>query len=158
MQAVLNHHIEIVSCLVSIDPACLKTQNINTGSLLDYAAANNNTENASVLLKALKSLDKLSTISSPDNDDMTNFNRWCSKGHLEFSKWLLEEYKNFMSESDPLLHTIQDNNGYTLLMQAVLSHHLEIVSWRESIDPDGMKLRNKQWRDDFLLVVFKRLS
>ena len=44
-----------------------------------------------------------------------------------------------MSESDPLLDTIQDNIGYMLLMQAVLSHHLEVVSWLASIDPDCIK-------------------
>ena len=49
-----------------------------------------------------------------------------------------------MSESDPLLHTIQDNDGYTTLMQAVLTDHLEIVFWLASIDPDCMKITNKK--------------
>ena len=77
----------------------MKTQNTNKQS---ERHANNNTEIASVLLKALMSTDKLSLISSPDNDGMTAFHLSCSKGVLEFSKWLLEEYKNCMSESDPL--------------------------------------------------------
>ena len=123
-----NHHLEIVSWLATIDPDCMKTRSRKKQSVLHYAAAKNNTEIASVLLKALKSLDKLSLISSSENNDVTAFYWSCAKGTLEISKLLLDKYKNCMSESDPLLHTIQDNNGYMLLMQAVLSHHLEIVS------------------------------
>ena len=55
MQAVLSHYLEIVSWLVSIGPDCVKRQNKNKRNVLHYAAANNNTEIASVLLKALKS-------------------------------------------------------------------------------------------------------
>ena len=102
MVAVANHHLENVSWLVSIDADSMKTKNTNKQSERHHAAANNNTEIASVLLKALKSTDKLSLTSSPDNDGMTAFHLSCSKGVLEFSKWLLEEYKNCMSESDPL--------------------------------------------------------
>ena len=118
MMAVTNHHDEIVSWLVSIDPDCMNTQNKNKRSVLHYAAAKNNNEIASVLLTALKSSDRLSLISSPDI-------YWsCSKGYLEFSKWLLEDYQNCRSESDPLFYTIQDNDGDTPLMHAVQSHHL----------------------------------
>ena len=49
-----------------------------------------------------------------------------------------------MSESDPLLHTIQDNDGNTPLMHAVQSHHLDFVSWLTSIDPDCMKTKKKE--------------
>ena len=111
-------------------------------SELHHAAANNNTENASVLLKALKSSDKLSLISSPDNGRMTSCKWLCSESHLEFRKLLLEEYKNIMSESDPLLHTIQDNDGDTPLMLTVANRHHEIVSWLVSIDPACMKTQN----------------
>ena len=48
-----------------------------------------------------------------------------------------------MSESDLLLHTIQDNDGNTPLMHAVLSHHLEIVIWLASIDKCCVKTRNR---------------
>ena len=133
MVAVANHHLENVSWLVSIDADSMKTQNTNKQSELHHSAANNNTEIASVLLKALKSSDNFSLISSADNSGRTTFTWSCSKGHLEFRKWLLEEYKNSMSESDPLLHTIQDNDGDTPLMMAEANHHLEIVSWLVSI-------------------------
>ena len=133
MVAVANHHLENVSWLVSIDADSMKTQNTNKQSELHHSAANNNTEIASVLLKALKSSDNFSLISSADNRGRTTVTWSCSKGHLEFRKWLLEEYKNSMSESDPLLHTIQDNDGDTPLMMAEANHHLEIVSWLVSI-------------------------
>ena len=102
MLAKANHHLETFSLLVSIDSDCMKTQNTNKQSELHHAAANNNTEIACVLLKALKSTDKISLISSPDKSGRTAFHLSCSKSVLEFSKWLLEEYKNCMSESDPL--------------------------------------------------------
>ena len=105
MLAEANHHLEIVSWLISIDADSMNKQNTNKQSELYHAAANTNTEIASVLLKllkALKSTDKLSLISSPDNSGRTAFHLSCSKGVLEFSKWLLEEYKNCMPESDPL--------------------------------------------------------
>ena len=133
MVAVANHHLEKVSWLVSIDVDSMKTQNTNKQSQLHHSAANNNTEIASVLLKALKSSDNFSLISSADNSGRTTFTWSCSKGHLEFKKWLLEKYKNSMSESDPLLHTIQDNDGDTPLMMAEANHHLEIVSWLVSV-------------------------
>ena len=144
MQDVLSHHLGIVSWLASTDTDCLKTPNRKKRSALQYASANGKIEIASVLFESLISLDKISLISSPDNNGVTAFYWSCSKGYLEFSKWLLEIYKNYMSESDPLLHTIQDKNGYTPLMQAVLSHHLKTVSWLASIDPDCMKTRNKK--------------
>ena len=143
MQAVLSHQLEIVSWFASTDPDCMKTHKKNKQNVIHCAAENNNTEIASVLLKALKSSDKLSLISSSENNCVTAFYWSSSEGHLGFSKKLPEEYKSCMSESVPLYHTIQENNGDTPLMQAVLSHHLEIVSWLESIDPDGMKLRNR---------------
>ena len=141
--AVLRNHLEIVSWLVSIDPDCTKTRSKNKKSILHFAALTGNTEIASVLLESLNSLDRSSLISSPDDKGMTAFHWSCSKGHLEFSKWLLEEYKNYKSESDPLLHTIQNNNGTTPFELAVLRNHLEIVSWLVSIDPDCMKTRSK---------------
>ena len=144
MLAVVNQHLAIVRWLVSIDPDCIKTRNKNEASVLHYAASNNNTDIASVLLKALKSSDKFSLISSPDNNGLTAFFWSCSQGQLEFSKWLLEEYKNCKSESDQLLHTIQDNDGYTPLMLAVVNQHLEIVRWLASIDPDCVKTRNRE--------------
>ena len=143
MLAVLSNHLEIVSWLASIDLACMKLQNKDKLSLLHVAAANGKTEIASVLLKSLNSSDKNSLISSPDNGGRKAFHKSCSQGHLEFSKWLLEEHKNCKSESDPLLHTIRDNDGKMPLMLAVLSNHLEIVSWLASIDLACMKLQNK---------------
>ena len=98
MLAVANHHLINVSLLVSLDTVCMKTRNKNKRSVLHYSAASINTEIASVLLKASKSSDKLSLISSPGSDGMTNFNLSCSKGHLESSKWLFDGYKNCMSE------------------------------------------------------------
>ena len=141
--AVLRNHLEIVSWLVSIDPDCMKTQSKNKKSVLHFAALTGNTEIASVLLESLNSLDRSSLISSPDDKGMTAFHWSCSEGHLEFSKCLLEEYKIYKSESDPLLHTIQNNNGTTPFELAVLRNHLEIVSWLVSIDPDCMKTRSK---------------
>ena len=91
----------------------------------------------------MNSSDKCSLISSPDDEGMTAFHWSCLEGHLEFSKWLLEEYKNYKSESDPLLRTIRDNDGKTPFMLALLSNHLEIVSWLASIDLACMKLITK---------------
>ena len=102
MQAVLSHQLEIVSWLASTDPDCMKTHKKNEQNVLHCAAENNNTEIASVLLKTLKSLDKLSLISSSEINGVTAFYWSCSEGHLEFSKNLPEEYKNCMSESGPL--------------------------------------------------------
>ena len=127
MLVVLKNHLEIVGWLASIDLACLKLQNTDKLSVLHVAAANGKTEIASVLLKSVNSSDKSSLISSPDDKGMPAFHWSCSEGHLEFSKWLLEEYKNYKSESDPLLHKIQYNNGITPLVLAVLRNHLEIV-------------------------------
>ena len=106
----------------------MKLQNKDKLSVLHVAAPNGKTEIASVLLKSLNSSDKNSLISSPDNGGRKVFHKSCSQGHLEFSKWLLEEHKNCKSESDPLLQTIRDKDGKTPLMLAVLSDHLEIVS------------------------------
>ena len=150
LQAVMGHRLDIVSWLLSIDPDCIKTRSKRKVSVLHCAAENGNIEIASVLLKSLNSSDKLSLISLPDNNGYTAFHFSCSNGHLEFSKWLLEEYKNCMSESDPLLHTIQDNNGYTPLMYAVGNHLLEIVSWLVSIDPNCIKTRNKIMKESLL--------
>ena len=143
MPAVLFNHLEIVSWLTSIEPACMKIQNKDKFSKLHVAAANGKTEIAFAHLKSLNSPDKNSLISSPDDKGQTAFHRSCSQGHLEFSKWLLEEYKNCKSESDPQLHTIQDNKGNTPLMLAVMFNHLEIVSWLASIEPSCMKIQNK---------------
>ena len=143
MLAVLRNHLEIVGWLPSIDLACMKLQNKEKLSVLHVAAANGKTEIASVLLKSVNSSDKSSLISSPDDEGMTAFHWSCLEGHLEFSKWLLEEYNNYKSESDPLLHTIQNNNGITPLVLAVLRNHLEIVGWLASIDLACMKLQNK---------------
>ena len=146
MLAVANHHLVKVSFLVSLDTDCMKTRNKNKRSVLHYSAASINTEIASVLLKASKSSYKLSLISSPGSDGMTNFNLSCSKGHLESSKWLFDGYKNCMSEYDPLLHTIQNKDGNTPLMLAVANHHLVNVSLLVSLDTDCMKTRNKNKR------------
>ena len=75
-------------------------------------------------------------ILSQNNNGVTAFHGSCYKGHLEFSQWLLEEYKNCKSESDPLSHTIQDNNGHTPAAVAFLNQKLEIVSWLANLDPD----------------------
>ena len=99
----------------------MKTQNKNKRSVLHYAAANNNTESASVFPKFLNSMEKKSL---DKNDSCTALYWSCSKGHLEFSKWLLEEYKNCITESDPLLHTAQENDGNTPLMLAAANHNL----------------------------------
>ena len=141
--AVLRNHLEIVGWLASIDLACMKLQNKDKLSVLHVAAANGKTEIASVFLKSVNSSEKSSLISSPDDEGMTAFHWSCSEGHLEFSKWLLEEYKNFKSESDPLLHTIQYNTGITPLVLAGLRNHLEVVGWLASIDLACMKLQNK---------------
>ena len=141
--AVLRNHLEIVGWLASIDLACMKLQNTDKLSVLHVAAANCKTEIASVLLKSVNSSVKSSLISSPDDEGMTALNWLCSEGHLELSKWLLEEYKNYKSEPDPLLHTIQNNNGITPLVLTVLRNRLEIVGWLASIDLVCMKLQNK---------------
>ena len=141
--AVLRKHLEIVSWLASIDLACMKLPNKDKLSVLHVAAANGKTEIASVLFKSVNSSDKSSLISSPDDKGVTALHWSCLKGQIEFSKWLLEEYKNYKSESDPLLHTIQYNNGITPLVLAVLRKHLEIVGWLASIDLACMKLPNK---------------
>ena len=141
--AVLRSDLENVGWLASIDLACMKLQNKNKLSVLHVAAKNGKTEIASVLLKSVNSSDKSSLISSPDDEGLTAFHWSCSQGHLQFSKWLLEKYKNYKSESDPLLHTIQDNNGITPPKLAVLKKHLEIVGWLASIDLACMKIQNK---------------
>ena len=105
----------------------MKLPNKDKLSVLHVAAANGKTEIASVLLKSVNSSDKSSLISSPDDEGMTAFHWSCSEGNLEFSKWLLEEDKNYKSESDPLLHTIRDFDRITPLVLAVLRSHLEIV-------------------------------
>ena len=143
MLAVRRNHLEIVSWLASIEPACMKKQNKDKLSKLQVAAANGKTENASALFESLNSSDKSSLISSPDQGGRTVLHKSCSQDHLEFSKWLLEEHKNCKSESDPLFHTIQSNIGLTPLMLAVLRNHLEIVSWLASIEPACMKKQNK---------------
>ena len=114
----------------------MKTRNKSKRSVLHCAAENGNTEMGSVLLKSLNSSDKSSLISSRDNEGMTAFYWSCSQNHLEFSKLLLEEYKNCMSASDPPLNTIQDNGGNEPLLHAWANHHLETVSWLVTIDPD----------------------
>ena len=132
MLAVLSDHLQTVSWLVIFDPACMKIQDKNR-SVLHFAAVNGQIETVSVLLKSLNSTDKNSLISSPDDKVWTAFHWSCSKGHLEFSK----------SESDPLLHTIQDIDGNTPLKLAVLRNHFENVSWLAILDPACMKTRNK---------------
>ena len=149
----LRNHPENVSWLASIDLAHFKTQNKNEKTVHHFAAANDKTEIASVLLKSLSLSDKIFFISFPDNDGRTAFHRSCSESHFQFSKWLLEEYKNYKSESDPLLHTTQNNNGITPLMLALLSNHLEIVSWLVSIDPACMKIQNKKKKPFFVLQL-----
>ena len=143
MLAVLRSDLEIVGWLASIDLSCMKLQNKNKLSVLHVAATNGKTEIALVLLKSVNSSDKSSLISSPDDEGLTAFHWSCSQGHLQFSEWLLEKYKNYKSESDPLLHTIQDNNGITPPKLAVLKNHLEIVGWLASIDLACMKIQNK---------------
>ena len=143
MLAVLSNHREIVSWLVSIDPACIETQDKDNVSVLQVAAANGKTEIAFVLLKSVKSSEKSSLISSPDDEGRKVFHWSCSQEHFEFSKLLLEEYKNYKTESDPLLHTIQNYKEITPLMLAVPSNHFEIVSWLDTIDPDCMITRNE---------------
>ena len=91
MLAVLKIHLEIVGWLASIDLVCMKLPNKDKLSVLHVAAANGKTEIASVLLKSVNSSDKISLISSPDDEGTTAFHWLCSEGNLEFSKWLLEE-------------------------------------------------------------------
>ena len=142
--AVFNQQLVIVRWLVSIDPDCIKTRSKQHKSVLHHAAANGDTEIASFLLKSMNSSDKSSLILSPDNDGETAFHFSCSNGHLEFSQWLIHEYKNCMSESDPPLQIIQDNDGVTPLAFAVFNQQLVIVRWLVSIDPDCMKTRSKR--------------
>ena len=118
-------------------------QNKDKLSKFHVTAANGKTDIAFALFESLNSSDKSSLISSPDEGGRTALHKSSSQGHLEFSKWLLEEYKNCKSESDPLLHTIQSNIGLAPLMLAVLRNHLEIVSWLASIEPACMKKQNK---------------
>ena len=139
MLAVLRNHLEIVGWLASIDLACMKLPNKDKLSVLHVAAANGKTEIASVLLKSVNSSDKSSLISSPDDKGVTALHWSCLKVQIEFSKWLLEEYNNYKSESDPLLHTIRYNNGITPLVLAVLRKHLDNVGWLASIDLACMK-------------------
>ena len=142
--AVINQQLVIVSWLVSIDPDCMKTRNKKQESVLHQAAANGDTEIASFLLKSMNSSDKSSLILSPDNDGETAFHWSCSIGHFEFSQWLIHEYKDCKSESDPPLQIVQDNDGDTPLANAVVNHQLVIVRWLFSIDLDCMKTRNKK--------------
>ena len=51
----------------------MKLQNKDKVSVLQFAAANGKTENASVLLKLVNSSDKSSLFSSTDNDCKTAF-------------------------------------------------------------------------------------
>ena len=137
MLAVLSNHREIVSWLVSIDPACIKIQIKDNVSVLKVAAANGKTEIASVLLKSLQNF--LYFIARQ---------RWQNGFppvvfRKSFPVQQIEEYKNYKSESDPLLHTIQYNNGITPLMLVLPRNHLEKVSWLASIDPACIKLQNK---------------
>ena len=142
MLAVLSDHLQTVSWLVSFDPACMKIQNKNR-SIFHFAAVNGKIETVSVLLKSLNSRDKNFFISLPDNDGRPVFHGSYSEIHFQLSKWLLEEYQIYKSESDPLLHTIRDESGNTPLMLDVLSNYHEIVSWLFSIDAACMKIQNK---------------
>ena len=142
--AVINQHFFIVRWLVSFNPDCMKTRNKKQESVLHQAAANGDTEIASFLLKSMNSSDKNSLILSPDNDGETAFHWSCSIGHFEFSQWLIHEYKDCKSESDPPLQIVQDNDGDTPLANAVVNHQLVIVRWLFSIDLDCMKIQNKK--------------
>ena len=105
MQAVLSHHLEIKS-ICRHSSGLYENTKQKKETVLHCAAANGKSEISSALLKSLNFSDKISLISSPENDGMKAFYWSCSEDHLEFTKWLLDEYKACRLESGPLLHTI----------------------------------------------------
>ena len=133
-----NNQLDVVRWLASIDPQGLKTQNKGRSGVLHHAAANGNIEIASVFLELLEPSDKCSLIISPDKDGAISLHYSCSKGHLEFSQWLIDEYENCKSESDPPLPTIHDKDEDTPLATAVANNQLDVVRWLVRIDPEGM--------------------
>ena len=144
--AVWYNQLDVVRWLVRIDPEGMKTRNKDTRSVLHYAALNGNIEIASVFLELLGPSDKCALIISPDKYGAISLHYSCSKGHLEFSQWLIDEYEKCKSESDPPLPTTQDEDEHTPLAAAVRNNQLDVVSWLASIDPEGMKTRNKDKR------------
>ena len=144
--AVQNNQLDVVRWLASIDPQGMKTRNKVKRSVLHHTALNGNIEIASVLLELLEPSDKCALIISPDKDGAISLHNSCSKGHLEFSQWLIDEYEKCKSESDPPLITIHDKDEDTPLAAAVWYNQLDVVRWLASIDPEGMKTRNKAKR------------
>ena len=141
--AVQNNQLDVVRWLVRIDPEGMKTRNKDKKKVLHHAALDGNIEIASVFLELLEPSDKCALIISPDKDGAISLHFSCSKGHLEFSQWLIDEYEKCKSESDPPLPTIQDKDGWTPLAAAVHHNQLDVVRWLVRIDPEGMKTRNK---------------
>ena len=141
--AVLNNQLDLVRWLARIDPEGMKTRNKVKRSVLHHAAVDGNIEIASVFLELLEPSDECALIISPDKDGAISLHYSCSKGHLEFSQWLVDEYEKCKSESDPPLPTIQNKNECTPLAAAVVNNQLDVVRWLARIDPEGMKTRNK---------------
>ncbi|XP_063711698.1 espin-like [Symsagittifera roscoffensis] len=141
--AVAYNQLDVVRWLVRIDPEGLKTQNKVKRSVLHYAALNGSIVIASVFLEFLEPSDKCALIISPDKDGAISLHNSCSNGHLEFSQWLIDEYEKCKSESDPPLPTIHDKDEHTPLAAAVQINRFDVVRWLASIDPQGMKTRNK---------------
>ncbi|XP_063728668.1 espin-like [Symsagittifera roscoffensis] len=141
--AVQNNQLDVVRWLARIDPEGMKTRNKVKSSVLHHAAVVGNIEIASVFLELLKPSDKCALIISPDKDGAISLHYSCSKGHLEFSQWLIDEYEKCKSKSDPPLPTIHDKDEDTPLAFDVLNNQLDVVRWLARIDPEGMKTRNK---------------
>ena len=141
--AVQINRLDVVRWLASIDPQGMKTRNKVKRSVLHHAALNGSIVIASVFLEFLEPSDKCALIISPDKDGAISLHNSCSNGHLEFSQWLIDEYEKCKSESDPPLPTIHDKDEHTPLAAAVQINRLDVVRWLASIDPQGMKTRNK---------------
>ena len=137
--AVVNNQLDVVRWLARFDPEGMKTRNKVKSSVLHHAAVVGNIEIASVFLELLELSDKCAIIISPDKNGAISLHYSCLKGHLEFSQWLIDEYENCKSESDPPLPTIHDKDEDTPLAYAVLNNQLDVVRWLARIDPEGMK-------------------
>ena len=141
--AVQINQLDVVRWLARIDPEGMKTRNKVKSNVLHHGAVDGNIEIASVFLELLELSDKSAIIISPDKDGAISLHYSCSKCHLEFSQWLIDEYEKCKSESDPPLPTIQDKDEHTPLATAVQNNQLDVVRWLARIDPEGMKTRNK---------------
>ena len=132
----LNNQLDVVRWLARIDPEGMKRRNNVKRSVLHHAAVVGNIEIASVFLELLEPSDKCAIIISPDEDGAISLHYSCWKGHLEFSQWLIDEYKKCKSASDPPIHDIENKDGKVAIYFAAMSGHGDIVIWLVSINQD----------------------